>query len=166
MRRCLYNRWSPPVGRAVRQGGVDFKIGAVSPVAVAFVQNENVANLHQSGFHRLNGIAGLRRKRHHGGVSRFDNIKLDLADSHSLNQYYRTSEPVHQIGCVFGGASQTAQGAPGGKRTDEDPRIKTDPVHADPVPQQGASGEWAGRIDGDNPQRFIDLQNQMNQLGD
>ena len=50
---------------------------------------------------------------------------------------------------------EAAQRAAGGETADKDARVFGMALHPDPVPQDGAPGEWRGRIDGKNADALL-----------
>ena len=86
--------------------------------------------------------------------TRAHHVHLVLADAHGLDQHPVEAGGVEQVDRVARGAGEAAHGAAGGHRADEDAGVGVEGLHADAVAQEGAAGERAGGIDGEDADRL------------
>jgi hypothetical protein len=74
----------------VRNNGVEHQgdggTHLVRTLAVRFVHQVDVGDLHDAGLKRLNGIPGLWHHRQHYSISHFHNPQLGLPNAHSFHE--------------------------------------------------------------------------------
>ena len=67
---------------------------------ICFVQDEKVRDLHQAGFHSLDGIARLRHKYDNRGIRGPGNIQFRLPDTNGLKEYDVLSRRIQDVRCL------------------------------------------------------------------
>ena len=78
-----------------------------------------------------------------------------LADADGFDEDVVAAGGGHQAGEIGGGAGESAHGAAGGHGADEDAGVGVVLLHAYAVAEDGASGEAAGGVDGEDGDRFV-----------
>ena len=118
--------------------------------AIALGDGMDVGNFENARLDRLNLIAQPRRRDDDHRVRRLNDIDLVLADADSLDEDNIEPAGIENIDDVMGGAGKSAERAARGQAADEHSGVAGQLQHADPVAEDGAAGERAGRIDGDD----------------
>src|SRR3954464_11977034 len=153
-RHGLHDGRQPVAVLADRQHHLEVLGRLLHPVAVGLVDHEDVGDLQDSRLDGLDVVPQAGDGHHHDGVHRAHHVHLVLPHAHRLDEDPVEAGRVEQIDGVAGGAGQPAHGAAGGHRADEDAGIGVEGRHADTVAQQGAAGERAGGIDGQDAHRL------------
>ena len=121
---------------------------ASAPGAVGLVDDEEVGDLHEAGFHGLHGIAAFGDEGHDDGIGEAHDVELSLADAHSLDDGYVRAVDVEELHGVTGGPGKTALASSGGHAADVDAGVFVVALHAHTVGEDGAPGKWAGGVGG------------------
>ena len=114
--------------------------GVVGALAIGLVDHEHVGDLEQSRLVRLHCIAPAGIHDHDRGVGCTGDVDLDLTDADRLDQDRVESAGVEGSHRAGDRQCQAAGVAAGGDRADE-AAVSGDIVHADPVAEDGATGE-------------------------
>ena len=101
----------------------------------------------------LDVVAQPRYLDDDGGVGCPGNIHLRLASADRLDDDQVIARRIQHLDRIGGGPGQATQIAPAGHAADENAPIASQVPHADAVAQDGAAGEGAGRVDGDDAYR-------------
>ena len=112
-------------------------------VTVGLVDDEDVGDLHQPRFHRLDGVARLGDEGDHRRVGELHDVELGLSHPHRLHEHPGEPERVHELEHVARGAGEAAEAAARGHAADEHLGIQGVGLHADAVAQDGAPRERA-----------------------
>ena len=125
-------------------------VGRAGPVGL--VDHEQVGDLHQPGLVGLHRVAPARVDHHDGGVGLAGDLDLDLADPDRLDEHQVEADGVEHAGPPAGVATARPPRWP---RVAIE-RMKTSSVegvvaHADPVAEDGPTGERRRRVDGQHP---------------
>jgi len=84
-----------------------FLNGSVGPVAVGLVDDENVGDLEDAGFQRLDVVAGARWHEYGDGVGGADDVDFVLPRADGLDDDLVLAEGVHRLHGVRGGRRET-----------------------------------------------------------
>ena len=106
------------------------------------------------GLERLHLVAGARHERHDRDVGGADDVDLVLSDADGLDQHDVLAGGVEDERDLRRGARQAAEMAARRHAADEDAGIAGVRLHAHPIAENGAAGERAGGIDGDDADRL------------
>ena len=117
-------------------------------VVVGLVHHENVGDLQDPGLGRLNAVAHPGRQHDQHGVGQPHHRDLVLADADGFDQHIVKSDGGEQVRGGRGRRGQSAELPPTGHRADVDAGVGGVLAHPDPVAEQRAAAERAGRIDG------------------
>ena len=126
---------------------------AVGALAVGLVDDEDVGDLHDAGLDRLHVVAGAGHEHDDRDVRRADDVHFVLADADGLDDDDVLARGVEDQRRVARRARQAAEMAARRHAADEHAGIAGVRAHADAVAEDGAAGERAGRIDGDDADR-------------
>src|SRR5436309_3355340 len=151
-----HNRRMPAVPRHhQRQHSHQLLLQAVRAFTIGFVQNKNVANLHETGLHVLDVITEPRHKHHEHTIGHAHDVDCILANAHGLDQHMLLPGRIQEQRHFSGRASQAAEKPTRGHRANKCSRIAGVPLHANAIAQNGSSGIGARRIDGDDAHLFV-----------
>ncbi|WBL36171.1 hypothetical protein O0235_00690 [Tepidiforma flava] len=146
----LENRRAALVGRREREEGLQLADEDVGAGVVGFVDDEDIGDFDDAGLERLDVIAGagvVDEDGGHGGAGDFDFV---LAGADGLDDDVVEAEGVDDGDDVGDGRCEAAERAAAGHGAHVDAGIHGDVLHADAVAEEGAVGEGAGGIDGDD----------------
>src|ERR1019366_284575 len=135
---------------AVEAFGVEFQRHAVGAGVIGLVDDEDIGDLHDAGFDSLDIVAHAGDEHDDGDLGDGGDLDLVLADADGFDDDVIPAGGVHEAGEIGGGAGESAQGAAGGHGTDEDSRVGVVLLHADAIAQNGAAGNAAGGVDGED----------------
>ncbi len=144
----------------------DLAFHTVGAFAVAFVDHEDVGDLHDAGFDALHVVAHAGDEDDDGDIGDAHDVDFILADANGLDHNQVAAGGVEHGGNVGGGARQSAQGAARGHAANVDAGVGEVVLHADAVAEDGAAGVRAGGIDGDDADGLILLAIVLGQLVD
>ncbi len=68
-----------------RKQSLELFLSAQNPIAVGLIDDQDVTNLHNAGFHRLHVISHARHQHDHTDVRSFGNLDFILTDTDGLN---------------------------------------------------------------------------------
>jgi len=122
----------------------------VAARAIAFVEHEHLGDFHQTRFRCLNLVSGFRSQHHDGRICRLGNVQLALPDTDGLEQDDIEGCSVEDIGHIDGLCRKAAERLTRRHAADEHPIVAPDLRHANPITEQRAAAEWAGRVDRDH----------------
>ena len=121
---------------------------------VALVHDDHVGNLHDPGLERLDRVARARHEREHGRVGEPGDLDLALAGPDRLDVDEVLAGGVEDQRGLERRLGEPAQVPAGPHRADEDLGIEEVVGEPDPVAEQRARGERAGRVDRDDADRL------------
>ena len=130
-----------------RQHAADLAHHRVGQRVVRLVHDDHVRDLHHAGLQRLHGVARARHQHEHDRVGVVDDVDLGLADADRLHQHVVLARGVHQQHRLERGLRQAAERPAARHRADVDALVEEVLGQPDPVAQQGALRERAGRVD-------------------
>src|SRR5215471_20047878 len=120
---------------------------AVGAFAVGFVEDENVADFHQAGFHVLDIIAKTGDENDEDTIGEADDVHFVLADSDGFDEDLVLAcgvEKERDFGC---GTGEAAEESARGHGANENAVIACVTLHADAIAENGPSCVRAGGID-------------------
>ena len=126
----------------------------IGALAIGLVDDEDVGDLHDAGLERLHLVAGARHERDDRDVGGADDVDFVLADADGLDEDDVLAGGVEDQRDFAGGARQAAEVAARRHAADEDAGVGGVRLHAHAIAEDGAAGERAGRIDGDDADRL------------
>ena len=118
----------------------------IRPRSVRLVDGEQVGDLHQAGLHRLDRVPGLGHQQHEHRVRQVHDLQLGLSHPHGLQDHPIVAGCTHELEHVIGGPREPALVSATAQGSDEDPLVGRVPLHPDPVAENGAATEGAGRV--------------------
>ncbi len=124
-------------------------------IAVGLVDDEHVGDLHQPRLVGLDGIAPPRVDHDDGRVGGVDDVGLHLTDPNGLDDDPITPGRPQDGDGIVGCPGEPTEVAPGRHRPDVHVVVAGDVAHPHPIPQDGATGEGTGRIDGEHRHRPV-----------
>ena len=130
--------------------GVQFLLHAVGAGLVGLVDHEDVGDLHDAGLDGLDVVAHAGDQHDHGHLRQDGDFDFVLPHAHGFDDDVVSAGGVHQARQVGGGAGQAADGAARGHGADEDAGIGVVLLHADAVAQDGAAGDAAAGVHGED----------------
>ena len=117
---------------------------------VGFVDDEDVGDLDEPGLHGLDVVAEPRRGGEHAHVGDVDDVDLALAGADGLDEDQVFACRVEHIDDAHGRGRQAAEVASARQRAHEYAVVVECGGHAHAVAEDGAAGDRAGRIDGND----------------
>ncbi len=117
---------------------------------VHLVDRDRVRDLHDPRLERLHGVARPRHQHEHDAVGDADYLHLALTGAHGLQEDDVLAGRVEQEQRLQRRLREPAQVPARPHRADEHVRVEEVLRQADPVAQQGALREGAGRVDRDD----------------
>ncbi len=136
---------------------MELLLQAIGSFAIGFVQDEDVADLHQSGFHVLNIVAKAWNKNDEDAIGETDDIDFILADANGFDQHLTLPCRIEEQSHFGGSAGQPAEKPARGHGADENACVRGVALHANAIAQNRASGIRAGGINGDDANGFLAL---------
>ena len=133
-----------------REHHLEIARDAIGAVAVGLVEHEDVGDLEDPRLDRLDVVAQPWHRDDQHRIDARHHVDLVLADAHRLDDHPVEAGGVENVGGVAGRAREPAHRAARRHRADEDSRVGRQTLHADPVAEEGATGERRGRIDAEN----------------
>ena len=97
------------VARSQRLHGADFALHSFCAITVAFVVDEDVGDLHYSGFDGLDVIAHAWNENNDGDSGETDDIDLILPDANRFDHDQVAAGGIEDSGYVGGGAGESAE---------------------------------------------------------
>src|SRR5215469_8086107 len=143
------DNWMPPVaGHDQGEHGVKLLFEAARSFAVAFVENKNVSDLHQAGFHVLNVVAEAGNQHDDDAIGQSYDINLILADANGLNQDLMLARCIEEKSDFRRSTREAPEKTSGGHGADENAAVAGVTLHADAVAENGAARVRACGVDG------------------
>ncbi len=127
----------------------------LSAFAVTFINDENVGDLHDSGFDGLHIVAHAGDEDHNGDIGHAHYVNFILADANGFNHDEVAAGGVEHSGYVGGCASQSAERAARSHAADVNAGIGKMLLHADAVAQNRSACVRAGGIDSNDADRAV-----------
>ena len=127
----------------------------IRALPVRLIDDVEVGDFHHAGFQRLYRIPRFRRHGHDDGISHAHYPQLGLADAYRLNQDDVLAGGVQRPHHAFHDTRQPARLPSRRHAANEHAVIQVVPLHPNPVPQQRAPGERAGRVNGQDAHRQV-----------
>src|SRR2546426_4721587 len=121
---------------------------------VDLVHDVDVADLQDSGLHRLHDIACQGHLHDHRRVRTTRNLDLALPRPDRLDEDEARAHRVEDPHCIEGRQGQAAGMASGGHRSDEDPGVHARIGHPDAISEDGTTGVRRRRVDRDDTHRL------------
>ena len=156
----------PPVAFGSKlEHRLQFRLQAVRSIAVRFIQNKNVGNLHQAGLHILHVVAHARHEQDERAIRKPHDVHFILADAHGFDQHKfvpggvqnqrhiarRARDDSLEVLEVGREVEREAAEKPARRhRADENSRVARVALHPYAVAQDRAARVRAGGIDRDN----------------
>src|SRR5579863_5791367 len=129
----------------------------LSAVAIAFVDHENIGDLHDARFDGLHVVTHARHQYQYRDIGQTHDVHFILAHAHRLNHNQIATRSVEHSGHVGRGTRQSAERTARCHASNINPRVGKMFLHADAVTQNCSAGVRAGGIDGDNAYAAIFL---------
>ena len=127
-----------------------FVFHSIGAFAIAFVDHENIGNLHNASLEALHIVTHSRHQHNDGDVRQSHDIDLVLPDTDGLQQQALFATGLDDHGNVRRCAGEAAQRAAGRHAAHVEAGIAIVVPHADAIAQNGAAGVRAGGIDCDH----------------
>jgi hypothetical protein len=146
------------VVRMVRGEGLeaaDFLLDAVGAFAVGLVDDEDVGDFHDAGFEALDVVAHAGDEDDDGDVGEACNFDFILADADGFDEDHVFAAGFEDEGDVGGREGEAAEGAAGGHAAGVEAGVGDSLLKTDAVAEDGAAGEGAGGVDGDDAYGFV-----------
>ena len=140
--------------RDQRLQAVDFLLDAVGAVAVGFVDDEDVGDFHHAGFEALHVVAHAGNEHDNGDVGEAGDLDFVLADADGFDEQHVFAAGFENERDVGGGEGESAERAAGGHGARVEAGVGMAILKTDAVAENGAAGEGAGGIDGDDADGF------------
>ena len=121
-----------------------------APSRSRLVDHQDVGDLEQSRFHGLDVVAETGRGDDDAHIRHFGHVDVGLAGADRLEQDDVLAGGIERVDHAHRGRAQAAQMSAAGERAHEHAVVVERRRHADAVAQDGAAGDRAGRIDGDD----------------
>ena len=144
-------------GHDEREHGVKLLFEAISAFAIGFVEDENIANFHQAGFHVLDVVAEAGDEDDENAIGETDDIDFVLADADGFDEDLALACGVEEKRNFSGGTSQAAEESARGHGADENAGVAGVALHANAIAENSAAGVGAGGIDGDDADGLVAL---------
>ena len=135
--------------------GVEFLGELGGAVAVRFIDGVDIGDFEDARFDGLDAIAHAGDQDDDSYSGQAGDVDFVLADSDGFDQDDVEAGGVAEEGEVGGGGGDSTQAATGGHGADEDAGVGVVLHHADAVAEDGAAGEGAGGIDGEDGDAFV-----------
>src|SRR5664280_992144 len=130
--------------------GVKFLFHAVGAGAIALVDDEDVGDLHDAGLDGLHIVAHAGDQHHNRDLRHGGDLDFVLPDADGFDDDVIPAGGVHEVRQIGRSARQAAHGAAGGHGTDEDAGVGVVLLHADAIAQNGAAGDAAAGVHGED----------------
>src|SRR5271157_1236911 len=127
--------------------GFDLRDEPVSILMISFIDNVDIASLHDTGFERLDLVAHAWREQQQRRVGGVINIDFILANADGFNENVIKAECVEDGDRVLRGPRDATQLPPARHAADEHLSLRITFFHANAIAEQGAPREWARGID-------------------
>ena len=114
---------------------------------IRLVDREEVGDLGDPGLDHLDPVAGGGGGDHHHRVGDLADLQLRLAHPDRLHQNHLPAQSAQQPDRPPGGQGDATEMTTGAHAPNEDPPVEGMPLHADPVPEDGAAGEGTVGVD-------------------
>src|SRR5262245_46906697 len=118
---------------------------------ISFVDNDNMSDFQQPGFHRLDLIAQTGCYDCYNGVSDINNVHFVLTDTNRLDQNDLVPGRLQYQCGIAGGLGESSMMTTSGHAPDIDPAIERMFLHPDAIAQQGSTRDGAADIDSQDP---------------
>ena len=150
------DRRMPAVARHhQREHGVELLFEAVGAFAIGFVEDEDVADFHQAGFHVLNVVAEAGDEHDDDAIGEANDVDFVLADADGFDEDLVLASSVEQQRDFGGGASEAAEKSASGHGANENSGVAGVALHANAIAENCAAGVGAGGIDGNDADGFV-----------
>ena len=117
---------------------------------IGFVDGEDVGDFHDAGFDGLHIVAHARDEDDDGDISEAGDFDFVLTDADGFDEDVVAAGGIEQERQFESAAREAAEFAAARHGADEDAGVGVMLLHADAVAEDGAVGERAGGIDGDD----------------
>ncbi len=128
---------------------------AVGTFAIGFVEDEDVADFHQAGFHILNVVTEAGDEDYDDAIGEANDVDFVLADTNGFDKDLALASGVEEECDFSGGASEAAEESARGHGADEDSRVACVGLHADAIAENCSTSVRAGGVDGDYADGFV-----------
>ena len=135
----------------------DLTLHPLRSLAIAFIDNEDVGDLHDAGLDGLHIIAHAGNQDHHRDIRQADNVNFILAHAYGFHQHHVLAAGIEHRGHVSGGARQAAQKSARRHAADVDAGVRMVRLHADAIAENRPASVRTGRINRDDAHRLLFL---------
>lgn len=136
--------------RDERLQGADLLLDAVGALAVGFVDDKDIGDFHHACFQALHVVAHAGDQDDDGDVGEARDLDFVLANADGFEKEDVFAAGFDQQSDVGGGGGETAERAARGHGARVEAWVAEALLKADAVAEDGAAGEGAGGIDGDD----------------
>ncbi len=140
-----------------RQVRLDRRHHPVSAVAIAFVDHENIGDLHDPRLERLHIVARAWHQDDNGNVGGAHDVDFVLADTHGFDDHQALAGSIEDQRRVAGRARKAAHVAARRHAADEHVLVRGVRLHAHAIAENRPASKRTGRIDGDDADGFAGL---------
>ena len=117
---------------------------------ICFVDGEDIGDFHDAGFDGLHVVTHAGDENDDGDVGEAGDFDFVLADADGFDEDVVAAGGIQQQRQFEGAAREAAEFATASHGADEDAGVGMMLLHADAVAEDGAVGERAGGVDGDD----------------
>jgi hypothetical protein len=142
-------------GHYQRKHGLELLFEAVGAFAIGFVEDEDVGDFHQAGFHVLNIVAQAGYENDDYTIGETNDVDFVLADADGFDEDLMFARGVKEQRDFGRGAGEAAKESARGHRTDEDASVAGVALHTDTIAENCAARVGAGRVHGDNSYALV-----------
>ena len=135
----------------------DFLLDAVGSFAVGFIHDEDVGDFHDAGFEALDIVAHAGDEDDEGDVGEAGDLDFILADADGFDEENIFAAGFEDESDVGGGEGESAERAAGGHGAGVEAGVTVAILETNAIAEDGAAGEGAGGVDGDDADGFAGI---------
>src|ERR1700676_2372453 len=152
-----HRRMPAVAGHHERKHGMELLFQSVGALAIGLIQNEDVADFHQAGFHVLDVVAKAGNEDDEDAIREAHDVDLVLADSDGFDKHLALPRRIEQKRDFSGGTREPTKESARGHGANENPSVAGVALHADAVAKDGPAGVRACRVHGDHADAVFTL---------
>src|SRR6266853_2269162 len=142
-------------GHYQRKHSVNWLFEAIGALAIRFVENEDVSDFHQAGFHILNVVAETGYQNDDHAIGEADDVNFILANADGFDEDLMLARGVEKQRDFGGGASEAAKKSARSHGANENAGVTGVALHADTIAEDCSAGVGTGGIYGDDTDAFV-----------
>ena len=142
-------------GHYQRKHSVNLLFEAIGALAIRFVEDEDVSDFHQAGFHILNVVAETGYENDDHAIGEANDVNFILANADGFDEDLMLACGVEKQRDFGGGASEAPKKSTSGHGANENAGVTSVALHADTIAEDCAAGVGTGGIYGDDTDAFV-----------